>query len=54
MGKKYHENNARARRQIRRKRKKGQGKRKDKGQKDRARTMFHKIMGNLEKKKCRQ
>jgi hypothetical protein len=28
---------------------KGQGKRKDKRQKDRARTMFHKIMGNLEK-----
>jgi len=39
----------RVRRQKRRKRKKGQGKRKDKGQKDRARTMFHKIMGNLEK-----
>ena len=43
----------RARRQKRRQRKKGQGKRKDKWQKDRARTMFHKIMGNLEKK-CRQ
>jgi hypothetical protein len=39
----------RVRRQKRRKRKKGQGKRKDKGQKDRARTMFNKIMGNLEK-----
>jgi hypothetical protein len=48
MGKKYHENNARADKK-RKKRKKGQGKRKDKWQKDRARTMFHKIMGNLEK-----
>ena len=41
--------NQRARRQKRRKRKKGQGKRKDKCKKDRARTMFHKTMGNLEK-----
>ena len=50
MGKKYHEINARAD-------KKGEKERKDKGKekekmsdkKDRARTMFHKIMGNLEK-----
>ena len=48
MGKKYHENNARAD-------KKGEKERKDKGKekisdkKTGARTMFHKIMGNLEK-----
>jgi hypothetical protein len=35
------------------KRKKGQGKRKEKWQNDRARTMFYKIIGNLGKK-CRQ
>ena len=49
MGRKYHEINARAD-------KKGEKERKDKrkekisDKKDRARTMFHKIMGNLEKK----
>ncbi len=45
MGKKYHENNARAD-------KKGEKERKDKGKEkisDKARTVFHKIMGNLEK-----
>jgi hypothetical protein len=44
-GKKYHKKGAQCLK--RRKRKKRQGKGKEKWQNDRARTMFHKIMGNL-------
>ncbi len=47
-GKKYHKNNTCADKK-RRKRKKGQEKRTEKWQNYRTRTMFHKIMGNLEK-----
>jgi hypothetical protein len=47
-GKKYHKNNGLADKKWR-ERKEGQGIRKEKWQNDRARTMFHKIMGNLEK-----
>ncbi len=48
MGKKYHENNAHADKKGEKERK-DQGKEKISDKNDRARAMFHKIMGNLEK-----
>jgi hypothetical protein len=49
MGKKYHENNARADKKGEKERK-VKGKEKISDKKTEQRTMFHKIMGNLEKK----